>query len=109
VAFDVALAEEIWTAKYRYVPREGEPEEDFTGTASRVARAVAEAEAPEAREEWRARSPSRLPWGWVADTAGRPLIHIMPGWEPDSRAKRNYPGREVERRNGLGEASRTDR
>jgi ribonucleoside-diphosphate reductase alpha chain len=55
MGFEVALAEEIWAAKYRYVPREGAPDDDFTATAARVARAVAEAEPPQAREEWRAR------------------------------------------------------
>lgn len=55
MSFDVALAGEIWEAKYRFVPNDGTPDEDFTGTAARVARAVAEAEPPEAREEWRAR------------------------------------------------------
>jgi ribonucleoside-diphosphate reductase alpha chain len=53
--FDVAIAEEIWEAKYRFVPREGAPDEDFTGTAARVARAVAEAEVVEQRDKWRAR------------------------------------------------------
>ncbi|WP_166039033.1 adenosylcobalamin-dependent ribonucleoside-diphosphate reductase [Sphingosinicella sp. YJ22] len=55
MGFDVSIAEEIWTAKYRYVPREGEADQDFTATAARVARAVAEAEPEEARDAWRAR------------------------------------------------------
>ncbi len=55
MSFDVALAGEIWEAKYRYTPLEGEGDEDFTATAARVARAVAEAESPEARDAWRAR------------------------------------------------------
>lgn len=55
MGFDVALAEEVWAAKYRFVPQDGAPDEDFTATAARVARACAEAEAPESREEWRAR------------------------------------------------------
>ncbi|MCA1748046.1 MAG: adenosylcobalamin-dependent ribonucleoside-diphosphate reductase [Sphingomonadales bacterium] len=53
--FEVALAEEIWTLKYRYSPPEGEPDRDFAGTASRVARAVAQAEKEGERNEWRAR------------------------------------------------------
>ena len=55
MGFDVALAEEVWAAKYRYVPQGGEPDEDFTATAARVARACAEAEPAECREAWRAR------------------------------------------------------
>jgi ribonucleoside-diphosphate reductase alpha chain len=55
MGFDVSIAEEIWEAKYRFIPREGDPDEDFAGTAARVARAIAEAEAPEARDRWRAR------------------------------------------------------
>ena len=43
----VALAEEIWSAKYRFAPREGDADEDFTGTVGRVAAAIAEAEAPD--------------------------------------------------------------
>ena len=47
--FEVALAEEIWTAKYRFAPSGGDADEDFSATATRVAMAVAEAEA-EARK-----------------------------------------------------------
>ena len=53
--FDVALAEEIWTAKYRYAPPDAEGDTDFAATAERVAEAVAAAEAPALRKEWRAR------------------------------------------------------
>ena len=53
--FDVALAEEIWTAKYRFAPAEGEGDRSFAETAERVARAVALAEAPELRAAWEAR------------------------------------------------------
>lgn len=55
MGFDVALAEEIWTAKYRYLPSEGEPDKDFTDTALRVARAVAQAEKEGDRKAWRGR------------------------------------------------------
>ena len=55
MGFDVALAEEIWTAKYRFAPPEGKGDENFADTAERVARAVAQAEAPELREHWRER------------------------------------------------------
>jgi len=50
--FDVALAEEIWTSKYRFRPDEGEGDRSFAGTAARVARAVALAEAPKLRQAW---------------------------------------------------------
>ena len=53
--FDVALAEEIWTAKYRFKPHVGEGDESFQETASRVARAVAAAEPQEKRAEWEGR------------------------------------------------------
>ncbi len=54
MAFEVALAEEIWTAKYRFRPSDGEGDSSFAETANRVARAVAEAELPELRDHWRA-------------------------------------------------------
>jgi len=49
--FDVALAEEIWTAKYRFRPSEGQGDESFEETARRVARAIAAAEPAEIRSE----------------------------------------------------------
>jgi ribonucleoside-diphosphate reductase alpha chain len=55
MGFDVGLAEEIWQSKYRFVPGEGEPDEDFAATALRVARAVARAEAPDVRQDWQDR------------------------------------------------------
>jgi ribonucleoside-diphosphate reductase alpha chain len=55
MGFDVGLAEEIWHSKYRFVPPEGEPDEDFTATALRVARAVARAETHKVRQEWQDR------------------------------------------------------
>jgi ribonucleoside-diphosphate reductase alpha chain len=55
MTFEVALAEEIWTAKYRFRPADGEADDSFEATAARVARAVAEAEPPESRERWRER------------------------------------------------------
>lgn len=58
--FDAAIAEEIWTAKYRFVPESGEADDSFAATARRVATAVATAEAPEARAEWRARFEEAL-------------------------------------------------
>ena len=55
MAFEVALAEEIWTAKYRFKTSDGEGDGSFAETAKRVARALAEAEAPEQRECWEER------------------------------------------------------
>jgi ribonucleoside-diphosphate reductase alpha chain len=55
MAFEVALAEEIWTAKYCFKTSEGIGDHSFEETAERVARAVAEAEAPEVREQWKER------------------------------------------------------
>ncbi|MDT9599905.1 adenosylcobalamin-dependent ribonucleoside-diphosphate reductase [Sphingosinicella rhizophila] len=55
MSFEVTLAEEIWTAKYRFLPPEGDPDKDFADTAARVARSVAEAENADIRDEWRAR------------------------------------------------------
>ena len=52
MGFQVALAEEIWAAKYRFAPADGPGDEDFAATATRVAMAAAEAEAPEQRAEW---------------------------------------------------------
>ena len=51
--FDVALAEEIWTAKYRFAPPEGDGDSSFAETVARVAAAVAEPELEEARSRWR--------------------------------------------------------
>ncbi|HEU4956880.1 MAG TPA: adenosylcobalamin-dependent ribonucleoside-diphosphate reductase, partial [Sphingomicrobium sp.] len=55
MAFDVALAEEIWTAKYRFTTGDGAGDRSFTETAERVARAVTVAEAPEQRLRWEKR------------------------------------------------------
>jgi ribonucleoside-diphosphate reductase alpha chain len=53
--FDVALAEEIWTAKYRFRTLEGGGDDSFAATAERVAQAVAAAEAPDCRALWEER------------------------------------------------------
>ena len=55
MAFEVALAEEIWTAKYRFKTVDGEGDCSFAETAARVAKAVAAAEPPEQRAEWEMR------------------------------------------------------
>ena len=52
MGFEVALAEEIWTAKYRFTPTDGEADGDFAATATRVALALAEAETPDDRTKW---------------------------------------------------------
>jgi ribonucleoside-diphosphate reductase alpha chain len=54
MAFDSPLAGEIWSSKYRYAPVEAPGRGDATveETWARVARALAEAEAPEARAAW---------------------------------------------------------
>lgn len=54
MSFDVALAEEIWTAKYRFRTEHGRGDTSFPETAARVARAVALSEAPEERQHWEA-------------------------------------------------------
>ena len=51
MSFDVALAAEIWTAKYRFETDEG-GDASFAETAGRVARAVAAVEAPEQQAYW---------------------------------------------------------
>ena len=55
MGFENALAEEIWTAKYRFVTPEGEGDPTLDATIARVSEAVAEAEAPELRSYWRER------------------------------------------------------
>ena len=53
--FDVALAEEIWTAKYCFRTDDGSGDSSFAETAARVARTVARTEAPEQRTYWEER------------------------------------------------------
>ena len=53
--FDVPIAEEIWTAKYRFSAPDGGGDSSFAATAERVASAVAQAEAPAERAKWRQR------------------------------------------------------
>lgn len=52
MSFEVALAEEIWTAKYRFKNPTGDGDASFGETAARVAKAVAAVEAPEQRGVW---------------------------------------------------------
>ncbi len=55
MGFENALAEEIWTAKYRYVAPNGEGDPGIDATVARVARAVALAETPKLRAYWQDR------------------------------------------------------
>ena len=55
MGFDVALAEEIWTAKYRFTTDGGNCDSTFAETAARVAKALAIAEAPDVRALWEER------------------------------------------------------
>jgi ribonucleoside-diphosphate reductase alpha chain len=52
VNFGNPLAEEIWAAKYRYTSDGGEQERDYSQTAERVARAVAQVEPKRGRAFW---------------------------------------------------------
>jgi ribonucleoside-diphosphate reductase alpha chain len=72
MAFANVLAEEIWTAKYRYKPAGGTGDDDFAATVSRVSAAVAEAEAPEQRAYWTDRFADALT-GFRFIPAGRIL------------------------------------
>jgi ribonucleoside-diphosphate reductase alpha chain len=71
MAFANDLAEEIWTAKYRYKAADG-GDQDYAATIARVAAAVAEAEAPENRALWRDRFTEALT-GFRFIPAGRIL------------------------------------
>ncbi len=53
MAFDNPFAGEIWSSKYRFRSTDGEGDATLNETWERVARAVAEAEAPETREAYR--------------------------------------------------------
>jgi len=71
MAFANVLAEEIWTAKYRYKAPDG-GDQDYAATIDRVAAAVADAEAPENRAYWRDRFAEALT-GFRFIPAGRIL------------------------------------
>ena len=60
MAFDNPLAAEIWRGKYSFRPSEGGGDESIGQTWTRVAAAVAEAEAPKARARWRERFEDAL-------------------------------------------------
>lgn len=58
--FENALAEEIWTAKYRYRPTDDHGDSTIDETIARVAAAVAEVEPEAVRPVWRARFEEAL-------------------------------------------------
>jgi len=60
MAFDNPLAAEIWRSKYRFNASDGGGDETVEQTWSRVAAAVADAEAPKARRIWRDRFADAL-------------------------------------------------
>ena len=60
MGFENALAEEIWTAKYRFVAPDGEGDSGIDATIARVARAIALAEAPKLRGTWQDRFTTAL-------------------------------------------------
>ncbi len=55
MAFDATISAEIWNAKYRFQSGGDGDDADMAATWSRIAAAVAEAEAPRARRHWRER------------------------------------------------------
>ena len=74
--FELDLANDIWAAKYRYAPATGNGDQGFADTALRVAEAVAQAEAPQVRDEWQMRFQEAiddfrfLPAGRILSGAG---------------------------------------
>ena len=60
MAFANVLAEEIWTAKYRFQTPGGDGDGSFAATIARVSSAIAEAEQLEHRNHWRKRFAEAL-------------------------------------------------
>ena len=60
MAFANVLAEEIWTAKYRFQASNGDGDRDFAATIARVSSAIADAEPAEQRDSWRERFADAL-------------------------------------------------
>ena len=58
--FDTALAQEIWSAKYRYSSPAGGSDHDYAATIARVAGAIAKAEKSKLRGAWRDRFAEAL-------------------------------------------------
>ncbi|MCL6698455.1 adenosylcobalamin-dependent ribonucleoside-diphosphate reductase [Sphingomonas sp. NSE70-1] len=71
MVFANVLAEEIWTAKYRFRTPDG-GDQNYQATIARVADAIAEAEAPDVRGYWRERFAEALD-GFKFIPAGRIL------------------------------------
>ncbi|WP_298745834.1 adenosylcobalamin-dependent ribonucleoside-diphosphate reductase [uncultured Brevundimonas sp.] len=74
MAFDNPLAADIWSSKYRFTPAEGAGDDSVEQTWTRVAAAIAEAEPPKARRQWRERFAEAL-----ADFQFLPAGRIMAG------------------------------
>ncbi|MDO1559531.1 adenosylcobalamin-dependent ribonucleoside-diphosphate reductase [Brevundimonas sp. 2R-24] len=74
MAFDNPLAAEIWRGKYSFNPPGGGGDESVEQTWARVASAVAEAEPPKARRQWRDRFREAL-----ADFQFLPAGRILAG------------------------------
>lgn len=56
MSFEVSIAQEIWSAKYRFTGNESDPGDvDFTDTARRVAKVAAQAETETDRAGWETR------------------------------------------------------
>ena len=72
MVFANELAEEIWSAKYRYRSPDGTGDADFAATVERVSGAIAAAEAPGRRGHWQARFAEALT-GFKFIPAGRIL------------------------------------
>lgn len=70
--FANVLAEEIWTAKYRFKTPDRVGDDDYAATIARVAAAIAEAEAPEQQAFWKDRFTEALT-GFRFIPAGRIL------------------------------------
>ena len=72
--FDLALAEEIWTEKYRFTAPNGTGDASFAETATRVARAVAAAEVPGLSQHWETRFREA-----IADMRFMPAGRVLAG------------------------------
>ncbi|HXG82348.1 MAG TPA: adenosylcobalamin-dependent ribonucleoside-diphosphate reductase [Sphingomicrobium sp.] len=72
MAFANVLAEEIWTAKYRFQKPDGGGDSNFDATIARVSKAIAEAEPADRRDYWRERFADALS-GFRFIPAGRIL------------------------------------
>ena len=89
--FDVALAEEIWTSKYRFRTDDGDGDGSFADTARRVALTVASVEAPQERALWEGRFREAIedfrfiPAGRICGRAAGPARCILARGAPPNR------------------------